>query len=112
MMSSINGVHSFSGKGLQVSVSGGEGAEWEKWWGLNGTAGIMIGLWDLTTAANNCQESMNVIYSKLDVEGVDRSQCGRNVWCEVGVVQQYMSLLYMVNHQAGLRGGLGTEHSG
>lgn len=32
-------------------------------------AGIMIGLWDLTTAANNCQESMNVIYSASDVEG-------------------------------------------
>lgn len=55
---------------------GVEGAEREKRWGLNGTAGIMIGLWDLTTTANRCQESMNLIYSALDVEGVDRSQCG------------------------------------
>lgn len=45
------------------------GVEW------NGP-GIMIGLWDLTTAANRCQESMNLIYSTLGVEGVDGSQCG------------------------------------
>lgn len=68
-------------------------------------AGIMIGLWDLTTAANNCQESMNVIYSASDVEGGERCRCGRNVWCEVRVVQQFMWLLYMVSRQAGLRGG-------
>lgn len=30
--------------------------------GLNGIARIMMGLWDLTTAANRCQESMKVIY--------------------------------------------------
>lgn len=57
----------------------GKGAEREEWWGLNGKTGIMIGLWDLTTAANMCQENMNVLHSKLDAEGVDRSQCGRKV---------------------------------
>lgn len=40
-------------------------------------AGIMIGLWDLTTAANNCQESRNVIYSASDVEGGERE---KSVW--------------------------------
>lgn len=37
----------------------------------NGAAGIMIRLWDLTTAANRCQESMNVMYGELYVEGGD-----------------------------------------
>lgn len=77
MMSFINGVHQLLRKGAAGWVSGGEGAEREKRWGLNGTGpGIMIGLWDLTTAANRCQESMNLIYSTLGVEGVDGSQCG------------------------------------
>lgn len=68
MMSFINGVHQLLRQGAAGLVTGGEGVEWEKWWGLNGTAGIMIVLWDLATAANGCQESMNLIYSKLDVE--------------------------------------------
>lgn len=60
-------------------MSAGEGAEPGERWGLNGTAGIMIGLQDLTRAANRCQESMNLIYGDLDVERVDRSRCGRKV---------------------------------
>lgn len=75
MMSFINGVRQL----LRRVLRGGEGAGREKRWGLYGTAGIMIGLRDLTTAANRCQESMNLIYSKLDVEIVARSQCGRKV---------------------------------
>lgn len=88
MMSFVNGVHQLLKQGAAGSVNGGGGAEREKRWGFNGTAGIMIGLWDLTTAANRCQESMNLIYSRLDVVGVDRSQCGRKVWCEERVVRQ------------------------
>lgn len=49
---------------------------------MNRTAGIMIRLWDLTTAANRCQESRKLIYSELDVEGADT---GVNVGERCGV---------------------------
>lgn len=80
--------------------------------GLNGAAGIMIRLWDLTTAANRCQESTKLIYSELDGEGVDAGvNVWRKVWCEVRVARQQTWLLCMVKCQAGLRGGLRTIHS-
>ncbi len=44
--------------------------------------GIMIGLWDLTTAANRCQESMKLIYGERDVAGVDSVE---SLWAK-GVV--------------------------
>ena len=63
-------------------------------------AGIMIGLRDLTTAANRCQESMKLIYGELCVEGVDGSRRGPKVQREVRVVQRWMwYYCYMVKCQ-------------
>lgn len=68
------------------------------------TTGIMIRRWDLTMAANNCQEGMKVMYGEADAQEVDGSRCGQNAGRKVGPDQQRVWPSCTANRQSRANG--------